>query len=282
MSQRRTVLSRLGLTVMCSLAFLGSPALQGEDLLLDGSFEAGTSDPPNNPFWNEASTNFGSVICRRDDPNLNCDPASGDLTIDSLSGEWFAWFGGFVADGGTTSPEVSSLDQTVSIPADGGSGQASATLVYHVMVRRCSTDPGDATDAFEIRLDGALADKIDVNDPDCGTTVYRRERVDLTTELGQTVQLQLEGLFNGNASLPTSILIDDVALYACQYPADVVISNEVLTGTQERRGCLTLTAGDNTTIATGADVLFEAPLRVTLASGFSVESGATLTVRSGA
>jgi hypothetical protein len=265
-----------------TLLFCSTTSVGAEDLLPDGSFEAGTSSPPNNPFWTESSTNFGSVICRRNDPNLeNCDPVSGDPTFKARTGAWFAWFGGFVKGAGLTSPELSSLVQEVTIPADAGSGQASATLLYHVMVRRCSTALGDAADVFEVRIDGALEDSIGINDPDCGSTSYREETVDLTNYLGQTVDLQLEGVFAGNANPPTSFLIDDLALYSCQYAADAVVANETLTGVETRKGCVTLTAGPAAVIATGATVEFEAPVRVVLGAGVRVESGGSLRVRTG-
>jgi hypothetical protein len=261
----------------CLLAAAPAPA---DDILADGGFEAGTEDEPNNPFWSEASSNFDSPICERDNPGLpDCDPFPDDPATAARTGTWFAWFGGLLAGSNGTSPEIGSLEQEVSIPADAGGGDSSATLRFFVKNRRCSDDPDDAADVFEVRVDGAPEFATGVADPSCGSTEYREETVVLDAYIGQTVTLQLRGEFHGDEV--TSILVDDVSLFSCQYPANVVVATEILAGTETRSGCVTLTAGPAAVVASTADVTFEAPVRVTLRSGFVVESGGRLTVRAG-
>ncbi|HVS63895.1 MAG TPA: hypothetical protein VMT85_10395 [Thermoanaerobaculia bacterium] len=273
----RSSFALLPLLCLCLCLCLASPSL-GDDLIVDGGFEAGTGDPPNNPNWTESSTNFGSPICERGNPELaTCDPEPDIPAIAARSGTWFTWFGGLKAGQNGTSPEIGSVGQSVAIPPDGGGGTSSATLRFFVKNPVCSDDPDDALDALEVKVAGVVEYSTGVGDPSCGNPNYREEIVDLAPYIGQTVTLAFEGGFNGDKV--TNILVDDVALYSCQYPANVVVANETITGTDTRRGCLTLTAGPAVVIADQAVVVFEAPLSVTLGDGFSVESGGQLTIR---
>jgi hypothetical protein len=71
-----------------------------QDVVQDGGFEAGTP----NPFWNEASSNFGTPLCTAG----SCGTGGG---TGPHSGTWWAWFGG------TPAQEVGSVDQDVTIPS---------------------------------------------------------------------------------------------------------------------------------------------------------------------
>jgi hypothetical protein len=85
----------------------------------DGSFEAGSP----NPFWAEASTNFGTPLC---------DPGCGGAG--ARTGDWWVWFGG----AGASTAEVGSVTQAITIPTGlaklnfwltlGGSGTGNVTV----------------------------------------------------------------------------------------------------------------------------------------------------------
>jgi hypothetical protein len=73
---------------------------EGEELIQDGSFEAGSP----NPFWSEASAAFGSPLCTV----AACGTGGGS---GPRTGTWWTWFGG------ATSGDVGSVSQAVEIPA---------------------------------------------------------------------------------------------------------------------------------------------------------------------
>ncbi|HEU5086700.1 MAG TPA: carboxypeptidase-like regulatory domain-containing protein, partial [Roseiflexaceae bacterium] len=62
------------------------------DVVLDGSFEATAGGTYENPYWQQGSTNYGTVLCTLDSPPNGC--GSGAGTVGPHSGSWFVWFGG--------------------------------------------------------------------------------------------------------------------------------------------------------------------------------------------
>lgn len=64
----------------------------------------------------------------------------------------------------------------------------------------------------------------------------------------------------------------------CGGPNDLVLANQTISSTQEFVGCLTITAGDGVVVAATGNATFRAGNSVTLAAGFSVDSGGTLAV----
>ncbi len=93
----------------------------------------------DNPFWEEASTNFGTPLCQSLGFCQGAVPYTGPHT-----GQAWAWFGG--ADGIT---ETASLSQTLAFPISG-----TASLSFYLWIGAAQAGSG-ADDFFEARLDGA-------------------------------------------------------------------------------------------------------------------------------
>lgn len=154
------------------------------DVVRDGSFEAGTP----NPFWTEASTNFGTPLC-----NSGCGSGS------PRTGLWWAWFGG------VTLYEAGSVSQSVTIPSGGP-----ATLSFWVNNRSCSGNPADY---LEVNLDGVQLWETAATDPACGSSAYRQVTVDVSAYADDAAHiLELKSETFGPAV--TSFFLDDVALNA--------------------------------------------------------------------
>lgn len=116
------------LTLLAALALTATASAQNQDLITDGSFEAGSPST----VWVETGTTFGTPIC----PASECaDPAPGPRT-----GDWYAFFGGEGID------NQASISQTVTIPA----GATGSLLTFYLQLGR----GGDATGSFEFVIDG--------------------------------------------------------------------------------------------------------------------------------
>ncbi|MBK6429471.1 hypothetical protein [Candidatus Amarolinea dominans] len=153
------------------------------DVVRDGSFELGTP----NPFWSEASTNFGTPLC-----GPGCSSAS-------HTGLWFAWFGGISVY------EAGSVSQSVTIPSGGP-----ATLSFWVKNSSCS---GSAADYLEVKVDGAQRWVTTAADPACTTPGYRQVTVDVSAYADDAAHvLQFHSEVFGPAI--TNFFLDDVALNA--------------------------------------------------------------------
>jgi hypothetical protein len=153
------------------------------DVVRDGSFELGTP----NPFWTEASTNFGTPLC-----GPGCSTAA-------RTGLWFVWFGGI------TVYEAGSVSQSVTIPSGGP-----ATLSFWVNNAACS---GNAADYLEVKVDGTQRWVTTAADPACNTPAYRQVTVDVSAYANDAAHV-LE--FKSEVFGPgvTNFFLDDVALNA--------------------------------------------------------------------
>jgi len=67
----------------------------------------------------------------------------------------------------------------------------------------------------------------------------------------------------------------DFVLTACPGDTTIDLVGTLFLSTHVKQACEQLTAGTNTTVATGADVTFEAGRRIVLTDGFVIESGAS-------
>lgn len=103
--------------------------------IADPSFEA--FDGVDDPYWDEASTNFATPLCQS---LAACGGAS--VYAGPHSGNAWAWFGG------TPVTETASLSQTITFPMSG-----SVTLAFYFWIGAADTGSG-ADDVFEARLDG--------------------------------------------------------------------------------------------------------------------------------
>jgi len=164
----------------------------------DGSFEAATP----NPFWTEASTNFGTPLCDL----AGCGTGTG---TGPLTGDWWAWFGGISAF------EAASVSQSVTIPAGGA-----ATLSFWVEQFVCS---GAAADYLEVNIDGAQIWQTTATDPACGVLGYRQITLDVSAYAdGGVHTLEFNSEIFGVPS-GTNFFVDDVTLEAgpCQQAIDI-------------------------------------------------------------
>lgn len=163
-----------------------SGGADGEDVVVDGGFEAGTP----NPNWNEASTNFGTPIC---DAGA-CGTGGG---TGPFAGTFWAWFGGF--SGGT---EAASVSQDVTIPT------GTAELSFQFEVPACD---GAASDFMEVLLDGNQ-----VFEHTCGDGLiapYAEQTFDVSSFAdGGTYTLEFTSTTGGGA--PSNFFVDDVSLCA--------------------------------------------------------------------
>ena len=94
------------------------------DVILDGSFEAGSP----NPYWDEGSLNFSTVLC-----TLSCG-GPGPRT-----GNWYAWFGG------TNDLETGYVRQTVTL------AKGTAELSFWLWI---GSNNGAGNDFLEVSIDG--------------------------------------------------------------------------------------------------------------------------------
>jgi len=125
----------------------------------DPSFEAGT---PDNPFWTELSTNFGSPIC-----DEACGTGTGSAPAD---GSFWAWFGGNELSVLIDVHEEASLSQSVVFPS------TVTELRFEFEVSACDS----ASDYFEVLIDGNQELLIDGSSSLCGIVGYATQSVDIS------------------------------------------------------------------------------------------------------
>jgi len=166
-----------------SSGFISTP--DGGEAVSDGSFEAGSP----NPFWNEASTNFGTPLCTAG----GCGTGGG---TGPRTGIWWAWFGGINAF------EEGSVSQAVTFPAD------SATLSFWFEAPACFS----ASDYLEVLVDGNQEFFADGTYGGCGMVGYLEQVVDLSAYADggvHTIEFHSE-IFGGGGG--SNFFVDDVSL----------------------------------------------------------------------
>jgi len=164
-----------------------SQSVRVNEAVEDGSFEAGTP----NPYWTEASTNFGTPLCTA----ASCGTGGG--TASPRTGDWWGWFGG------TTATEDASLSQDVTIPNAG-----SALLTFYFWI---GTGSGNGTDVFTVSMDGNTLFTALENDGNY-TGGYTQVSVDVSSYAdGGTHTLELASSTNGS----TNFNVDDVSVATC-------------------------------------------------------------------
>ena len=187
---------------MLCLAGKGIAGPACSESIAEGSFEAGTP----NPFWTEASTNFGTPLC---------DDARG--TRRAKTGSWWAWFGGIDAG------ETGSLEQSVILP----SGNAQF-LKFYLWIEHSS---GNGTDFLKVKVDGN--EVFSVRE---GNTLYTEEYTLVTIDLsayadGGSHLLSFESTITGSP-VHSNFFVDDVSI-RCQSgppePLSLNISSAAMT-----------------------------------------------------
>ena len=180
------------------------------DVVQDGGYEAGTP----NPFWTEFSTNFGTPLC-------DAAACSTGQSAGPLSGDWWAWYGGY-----GSGYEAGNMSQSVTIPSGGP-----AILTFWVEQYFCSGDPADY---LEVNMDGAQLWVTTGNDPACGRVGYRQINLDVSAyadDAAHTLEFNSETFGNPTFS---NFFVDDVVLGSgeggvCSNLSDVPWLSEVPT-----------------------------------------------------
>ena len=180
---------------MLCLAGKGIAAPACSESIAEGSFEAGTP----NPFWTEASTNFGTPLC---------DDACG--TRGAKTGSWCAWFGGIDAG------ETGSLEQNVILP----SGNAQFLKVY-LWIEHSS---GNGTDFLKVKVDGNEVFSVLE-----GNTLYTEGYTLVTIDLsayadGGSHLLRFESRITGSP-VHSNFFVDDVSIRCQSSPPEPLSLN---------------------------------------------------------
>ena len=158
----------------------------------DGSFEAGTP----NPFWTEASTNFGTPLCSE----AACGTGGG--TAGPRTGEWWAWFGG------TTATENGSVTQDITLPST-NQAPGSAVLTFWLWTGASS---GNGTDTLQVTMDGTVLFSALENDSTY-TSGYTQVSLDVAAYAdGGTHTLEI----SSSTTASTNFNVDDVSVASCQ------------------------------------------------------------------
>jgi len=150
-----------------------SEAGSGEEIVQDGSFEAGTP----NPSWTEFSATFGTPLC----DTATCGTGGGTGPFD---GNWWAWFGG------TAAGDEGSVEQEVEIPS--GSAMLSFYLEIPVEV--------DAPGSMTVLMDGD--ELFSVTEADQATyATYQQVMIDVSDYAdGGTHTLRFESTTSANGN----------------------------------------------------------------------------------
>ncbi|MEM6989346.1 MAG: hypothetical protein AAF721_02575 [Myxococcota bacterium] len=196
----------------------GRDVVCGDNILIDGGFEAGTPSAA----WAEESPLFGTPIC--DD---SCSPDPGATPYE---GDWFAWFGG------AQRPDDASLTQSFSISAE------AAVLEFRFAINDAS---GSGDDVFAVLVDGnTVFMRTDADMEGFEDYVLVPLTLDQWAD-GQIHELRFESeVFGGGL---TNFFVDNVQLYGCGDIDDegTSSSGEVVDETGSD------TTGDESTSSTG-------------------------------
>ena len=193
---------RLGTTAPSSDAKIAGGVMPHgrTDVIADGGFEAGTP----NPFWNEASSNFGSPIC----DIASCGQGGG---TGPHAGTYWTWFGGIAGVA-----ETGSMDQNVVIPA------GTATLSFYLEI-----PVADSTGFMNVDIDGNVL--FTVTEADTGTyAIYAPVSLDVSAYAdGGSHNVRFSSTTDAGAG-PLNFFVDDVVLdvqegggSACDAPSDI-------------------------------------------------------------
>ena len=164
----------------------------GGNVVDDPSFEAGTP----NPFWAEASTNFGTPLC--DVPSCGTGTGTGPRT-----GAWWTWFGGIA------SFEEGSVSQSVVI-------EPGANLTFWVEAILCASP----SDFVEVTIDGTQVWQLTGASPLCGALGYSQQTVSLAGfDDGGVHTLEFHSVSTGAGT--SNFFIDDVEILAAGGCTDI-------------------------------------------------------------
>jgi uncharacterized membrane protein YdcZ (DUF606 family) len=151
--------------------------------LQDGGFEAGFP----NPFWTSTSSNVVTNICSA----ALC--GTGGNTALPRSGNWWAWFGGFIG------AETATVAQSVNIP------RGDATLSFYLWFGSITT-----TGTFTVDIDGDVLFTVTESDLGVYGGAYRLVELDVSAYADSKVH---NLRFTGHNDFGiNNISLDDVAL----------------------------------------------------------------------
>ena len=212
------------------------------ELLSDGSFEAGSP----NPYWTEASTNFGTPLCTFG----TCGGPSGAVR----TGNWWVWFGGIQG-----ADEVGSMTQSVLIPAN--SLPRLNFYLYNPAVG------SNGTDFLKVFVDGNEVFGMLAGNP-AYTGGYTLVDLDLSSYAdGMCHILSFQSTTHVSSSNPTNIFVDDVAIPHCSSTVRIdAVPSVSLQQAMNDAGSLSVISA-TAHVFTG-DLLFSQPGRVTFKGGY--------------
>jgi uncharacterized repeat protein (TIGR01451 family) len=171
------------------------------DAVRDGGFEAFDAMALDNPFWDEASTNFMTPLC---DTTI-CPTSAGR---GPRTGEAWGLFGRTVA-----LLEMASVSQQVVIPVD-----SDALLKFYF---RMPISSGATTDEFTVKMDGMELFRAQGDDPT--SFVFQQVVIDVSSFAdGAPHTLSFEAITQNPTA--TYFVLDDVTLAACPRFADLSIT----------------------------------------------------------
>ena len=159
----------------------------GGNLVADPSFEVGSPSTD----WVEVEATFGTPLCTI----AGCGVGGG---TGPLTGDWWAWFGGF-----GTGPTSGSMTQSIVIPA------GSNTLTFFLETPVCANG---ASDFMRVLVDGNELFRVDSTDGLCNTVGYRQVSVDISAfanGASHTVAFDSSTIGAGN---PSNFFVDDVEI----------------------------------------------------------------------
>ncbi|MEJ2085580.1 MAG: hypothetical protein P8Y44_07860 [Acidobacteriota bacterium] len=154
-------------------------------IVADGGFELGTP----NPFWFEASTNFGTPLCTLD--------ACGDgLGTGPFEGTWWAWFGGI------NIPETGSVAQAIQ-------GLANDVCELSVMLE-IPVSSGNGVDFLAVEIGGVEVFR--ALESTTGYETYAPVVIDVSDQIdGMSQALEIYGTITGSPD-NTNFFVDNVSI----------------------------------------------------------------------
>ncbi|SJZ82152.1 repeat domain (List_Bact_rpt) [Trichlorobacter thiogenes] len=214
----------------------------GCTLLNDGGFEAGTP----NPYWTEASTNFGTPLCTFG----TCGGPSGAVR----TGNWWVWFGGI-----READEIGSMTQSVLIPAN-----SLPRLNFYLYNPAIGSDN---TDFLKVFVDGNEVFGMLAGNP-AYTGGYTLVDLDLSSYAdGMCHTLSFQSTTHVSSSNLTNIFVDDVAIPHCSSTVRIdAVPSVSLQQAMNDAGSLSVISA-TAHVFTG-DLLFSQPGRVTFKGGY--------------
>lgn len=227
----------------------------GGGIVADGSFEAGTP----NPFWDEASSSFGTPVC--DLASCGLGGGTGPRT-----GGFWVWFGG------APTGDVGSMEQDVTIPAAG-----SASLNFYLEIPLIAAG---GTGFVAVKMDGTEIFRATYAADQATYATYALVTVPVGTYAdGNSHALRFESTTTGSGNF----FVDDVSIDAAisgpslaVSPTSVAFGNVQMGETATQT--VTLTNNGTAPVAVASAVVTGSPAITATGGTGTIAPGASATV----